>query len=352
MKRWWVVLTAAVLLAAAGFWWYQGGEVELWADPKGRETGGGQLLLSQYDFNELRKRGGIPGEFEMLDGIPEVENRRKTCRGETCLGADDYATFTTTQFRYKSNGKWITGMINIPFDRPMSWKYPTVIMLRGYADKPGYYSGSGSWHAADWLASRGYVTVSTDFLGYAQSDDESTDMLEARFEKVVAVLDLIATLEKTEFVDKGRMGIWAHSNGGQIALSVLEITGKNYPTTLWAPMTNPFPQSVLDTASDLDDGGKAVIQAISEFQKHYDARRYAFENYYDWVKAPVQIHQGTADVWCRVEWQEEVVAELKQAGKEASLMVYPGDDHNFSHNWREVMEKDIEFFSRRLLSGN
>jgi dipeptidyl aminopeptidase/acylaminoacyl peptidase len=201
---------------------------------------------------------------------------------------------------------------------------------------------------ADELAKAGFVAVSIDFLGFGGSDGESFDMLEARFEKVPAVMDLLASVQALDFVDENRVGIWAHSNGGQIALSVLEILGGKMPTVLWAPMTNPFSKSVLDTADDLDDGGKLVKETIEEFEKRYDSRRYGFENYYDWMEAPILINQGTGDYWCQMDWQTEVVSELLKRGKQASLRVWPGDDHNLSRNWEEAVVEDTAFFRRHF----
>ena len=34
---------------------------------------------------------------------------------------------------------------------------------------------------------------------------------------------------------------------------------------------------------------------VNAFLQHYDGRRYAFENYYSWINAPILIQQGTAD---------------------------------------------------------
>jgi alpha-beta hydrolase superfamily lysophospholipase len=133
---------------------------------------------------------------------------------------------------------------------------------------------------ADELARNGFVTVSLDFLGFGLSDQESTDILEARFEKPVSVLDLIESVKSLDFVDPEKIGIWAHSNGGQIAISVLEITQKNYSTVLWAPMTNPFPQSVLETMDD-SEGGKIVKQKIADFEQDYDSKLYSIDNFYE-----------------------------------------------------------------------
>ena len=352
MSKVWIVLVAVVGIGYFLYW----SSVEV-LDPRGVEGEVMNTELEKYDFDSLRSRYKS-GEFrkvdfEILGEVGAVELRRSA----VAKAMADESEILTRQIRYKSGGKWIMGMMNVPEgilrqaqDDPSasSGQAGVIIMIRGYADKGGYHSGFGSWRVADELAKAGFVTVSLDFLGYGGSDSESLDMMEARFEKVVGVLDLIEAVKKLNFVDKERIGIWAHSNGGQIAMSVLEITGANYPTVLWAPMTNPFPKSILDTASELSDGGKAVVLALREFKKKYDVRRYAIENYYHWINAPIVIHQGSVDVWCKVEWQENLESKLRELGKDVELKVYNGDDHNLSRNWGGVVEFDVRFFKEKF----
>jgi len=314
-----ILVLAAMILSGCGM-----------VSPKGENVGGGwqyDHTLEKYDFDSLKKRGGVAAEIKILGNIKEVETRRK-----------DKYKFATKEIKFKSNDKWISGMMNYYPER--SSLSPVIIMIRGYAEKIGYYPGSGTWRAADKLAEAGYTTISLDFLGFADSDPESTDMLEARFEKVESVLDLIESVKQLPWVDKNRIGIWAHSNGGQITLSVLEVTGAKYPTVLWAPMTQKFPDSVLSTI----DEGSPVKQAIDDFEKHYDVRRYAFENYYPWIQAPMLIQQGTADDQVKVEWQQSVSTELKSLGKQIELVIYQGSDHNLKKDWDKAVERDVEFF--------
>lgn len=109
-------------------------------------------------------------------------------------------------------------------------------------------------------------------------------------------------------------------------------------------MTQAFPDSVLSTI----DTGSPVKGIIEEFEKHYDTRRYAFENYYEWIKAPILIQQGTADDQVKVDWQQTVVSGLTTLEKEATLVIYNGNDHNLSKSWNEAVGKDIEWMGSRL----
>lgn len=302
--------------------------------------------LAQYNFENLRKRENVASEIEAIGEVLTVKEARKALVKRGDLAGKTF-NFESKAISFESNGKKISGMMNIPAT-PRSSKMPVIIMIRGFADSEGYYIGSGSWRAADELTRNGFVTVSLDFLGFGLSDGESKDILEARFEKPENVLDLIESVKKLDFVDPEKIGIWAHSNGGQIAISVLEVTSKNYPTVLWAPMTNPFPDSVLDTIDENTESGQIVKTKIEIFEGEYDSKLYSIDNFYDWIEAPILLHQGTADEWCKIEWQETLRDKLKSLGKDITLDIVDGNDHNMKQSWDEVIERDVEFFKEKF----
>jgi len=306
--------------------------------------------LAQYNFENLRKRENKASSIKDIGKVLVVEEARPTViekyKEEGVLKENN---FTSKAISFESNGKKISGMINTPSYATTKLRtgLPVIIMIRGFAESEGYFIGSGSWKAADELARNGFVTISLDFLGFGLSDNESKDILEARFEKPVSVLDLIESVKKLKYVDPDKIGIWAHSNGGQIAVSVLEITGKNYPTVLWAPMTNPFPASILETMDD-SEGGRIVKKRIEDFEKEYDSKLYSIDNFYNWIEAPILIHQGTSDEWCQVKWQENFKKQLEKYNKEVYLDIREGSDHNLKESWDEVIKMDIEFYKNKM----
>lgn len=345
-----VVLTIAVVL---GFWGWSDG----WWTPTEKKMVSGLGVgttkveknvgyLAQYNFENLKKRENKASEIETIGQVLTVQEARKELVKRGDLKGKTFK-FESRAISFESNGKKISGMMNIPAT-PRSNKMPAIIMIRGFAESQGYYIGSGSWRAADELARNGFVTVSLDFLGFGLSDEESKDILEARFEKPVSVMDLIESVKKLDFVDPDKIGIWAHSNGGQIAISVLEATGKNYPTVLWAPMTNPFPNSVLDTMDENTEAGQIVKKRIDEFETEYDSKLYSIDNFYDWIEAPILLHQGTIDTSCKVEWQEELKSKLESFGKNITLDIREGNDHNFKQDWDKVMAQDVIFFKEKF----
>lgn len=323
-----LVVVTAVVASAIGYlvsWWPTRTTRPL-LSPLGNDTQQ-ERPLDRYAFDTLRERRFSPKPIRLVEPIATE------------------SAFTSWVFEFKTEEGDISGQANIP-NSPNPPNLPTIIMLRGYVDKDQYETGVGTKNAAAVFARSGFLTVAPDFLGYGSSDPESTDEMEARLVRPAAVLQLLSSLASFPYVDPNHIALWAHSNGGQIALSVLEITGKPYPTTLWAPVTKPFPYSILYYTDELDDHGKYLRRKIAEFEKVYDAEKFSITNYYDWITAPIQIHQGTADDAVPKEWSDEFVKTMKDLEKDVTYFTYPGVDHNMKPAWNAVVARDLEFFRK------
>ena len=195
------------------------------------------------------------------------------------------------------------------------------------------------------------MTLAPDFLGYGWSDWEDQDILLARFYRPVEVLNLLSAIDSLPQVDNDRVGLWGHSNGGQIALSVLEITGKPYPTSLWAPVSLGFPESVTVYLGVQEEVGNPVKEKVEEFLKDNDPKKFSITEYFAQIKAPFIIHQGLADELIKTEWTRDLVDELKAGGLSVVSHYYQGENHNFNRyeNSGDLLrQRDLEFFRKYL----
>lgn len=297
--------------------------------------------LSKYSFPNLQKAEFAGSEIK-LEKVIERQNG-----------------YTSWLFSYTSDGKKITGMLNIPGDMKDTTirgykdtgKWPVIVMLRGYADEDIYFTGLGTRKAAGVFAQNGFITLAPDFLGFAGSDSASADILENRFYRPVEALSLLSSIKSLSQADTDHIFFWGHSNGGQIAISVLEILGdKGVPATLWAPVTTGFPESVLQYIGELDDKGIKVKRAINDFMLVYDAKEFSISNYLADITSPIQIHQGGTDVLVKTEQTDRFVGELRGLGKDVDYFRYPRSDHNMSKDWNLVIKRDMEFFKSQLKS--
>lgn len=269
------------------------------------------------------------------------------------------ASYTVQRFHFTTDGKTVTGLSHLPAltavrqaaGQPPK-KLPVIIQFRGFAPKETYESGVGTKHSAEVYAANGYLSLAPDFLGYGSSDMPGDDtVFEERFQTYTTALDLIHSVSTIPFADPNRIGLWGHSNGGQIALTVLTVLGsggKQYPTTLWAPVSKAFPYNILAYTDEFDDGGKALRRELADFEKDYDVDRYSFTNFLDRISSPLELHQGTADIEVPVFWSDEFVTTAKSKGLSVRYFTYPGTDHNFNTNWNTVVARDLEFFRTYL----
>lgn len=283
--------------------------------------------LEKYSFVNLKDRGGINSEIKLEKVLKEEEG------------------FTAYLFSYFSEDRKVTGLAHIPKDKKA---LPVIIMLRGWVDQEIYKTGVGTSKAGEVFAQNGFITLAPDFLGYGESDDPPEDVWEERFLKPVAVMDLIASVRSITQADPQRIGFWGHSNGGMIALSVLEIMGESYPTTLWAPVSKPFPYDVLYYTDEYEDRGKLLRAKLAELEKDYDVNRYSFDEHLDWLNTKLQIHQGTIDDAIPLEWTNQLVNLIKGLGIDIVYYTYPGADHNMKGSWDQVVQRDLIFFEKNL----
>lgn len=285
-----------------------------------------------------------------------IENlaKAKVPTGEIELGKvlDDTQTFTSYEFFHYLDptltgkpAKKTSGVINIPKG---AGPFPIIAMIRGYVDKEKYTLGEGTQHGAELFASKGFITIAPDFLGYGDSDPEPNSTFEARFQTYTTVMSLMASLPSVSKWDKKNTFIWAHSNGGQIALTVLEITGKEYPTVLWAPVSKPFPYSILYYTDDSPDLGKYLRLEIANFERTYDVNLYSIHQYYERIKAPIELDQGTADESVPQKWSDELSKTLKDNGIDTAYRLYPASDHNMLPLWNLAISNDLIFYNLHL----
>ena len=290
--------------------------------------------LERYSIENLAKTNIPEGKIIIKEKIEEKE------------------TFDSYIFEFQFNPnldqktiKKTSGLINIPKGKST---FPLVIMIRGYVDPKIYKTGTGSKNMSYFLAEKGFITIAPDFLGYADSDREAENIFESRFQTYTTILSLIKSVEDIEKWDRKNIFIWGHSNGGQIALYTLEVSEKNIPTVLWAPVSKPFPYSILYYTDEAEDKGKFIRKELAKFEELYDVDKYSITNYFDRINSPLLIIQGTSDGAVPEKWSKELSQKLEKLGKKVKYQTYTGADHNLKPRWDEAAESTLEFFVKNL----
>lgn len=242
--------------------------------------------------------------------------------------------------------KKVSGMLNIPTgDGP----FPLVVMFRGFVEPETYFIGEGTTRGAEYFAKNGFITIAPDFLGYGDSDPQPSNVFESRFQTYTTALSLLKSPGSIDKWDGKNVFIWGHSNGGQVALTVLEITGATYPTVLWAPVSKPFPYSILYFTDSPGDYGKSLRRELAKFEEDYDTDLFSIHKYFDRIKASVELDQGSLDPNVPKSWSDELSKTLLDIGSDLDYRIYPGNDHNMQPGWNSVIQNNLKFFKDHLV---
>lgn len=260
--------------------------------------------------------------------------------------------FTRSLFAYRSDGLRITGMLNRPNG---NGPFPIVVLVHGYYPLDVYQTGNGTKLAADYLANRGFMTLSPDLRSHAGSDDAPNLF---RAGHVIDVLNLIPLAQKLPDAKPGKIGLWGHSNGGAIAAKVMTVSNQIAAALIYSPASLTIAEDYqfrVDRSHDREGapGGRRtnVIDRVEiEFPVKPDEAPDLYQRlsplpYLQYVSAPVQIHWGTADETVPRKWPEDLYNGLKAAGKQVEWFEYAGQPHSFQGQGNQVyLQRMVEFF--------
>jgi len=264
---------------------------------------------------------------------------------------------------YTSMGLTVSARLSIPAI-PSGEIKGIVLMLRGYQNSNGYYTGKGTENPARGYLREGWAVIAPDFLGYASSSPAPSPGELHQFYSTVNAVELYKSLEQPDFrydsavsqTDRTtlpknfkKIAVWGHSNGGQVSIHFLEVIQKPVSTVLWAPVCIDFP----DSAGHF---GRSAAWA-ERFKETYDAQDYSLINNLDKI-APgtaILLEQGDKDTSVPKSWSDafaEAVENENNRREQAGIgkirlryEVYVNADHNLRPFWNRVLPGNAAFWN-------
>jgi len=309
-----------------------------------------------YTINGLRGHEYESGEIEVGEQIDETDN------------------YTRYLISYLSEGLTVTGIMQVP--KRGEEPYPVIIMNHGFFNRGVYHSGDGTDRAAEFLNRRGYLTLSSDYRSWGESDAGYSLFYSGLVMDVINLMNAIPSLPQA---DPERIGMWGHSMGGGVTLKVLAIDTAENPGRIRAAIL--YSTVSADDADLIDRWGPGCVGDIAAGERLYGCnssdvlpldlpsgliRAYkdaandpelleqvAAIHYLDDVSAPVQFHYGTADgkfiSGTPPEWSRKAYDAFLDAGKSAEIFAYEGEGHSFlADEWWAFMERCVRFFDENV----
>jgi uncharacterized membrane protein/alpha-beta hydrolase superfamily lysophospholipase len=257
---------------------------------------------------------------------------------------------------YSSDGLKEYALMNIPTAKMPTGGYPVVIINHGFIEPKDYDIINSYKSITDYFSNNGYLVLKPDYRGNGKSETEDTALM--RFAYPIDVYNLIVSLQNIPQANPNQIYLYGHSMGGEVTLKVLEIAGKD-PETLakikaavvWGPVTN-----LVDWFSS------SHVPWLQETQNNPNYYANTFKvmgtpetnpllwqsvspiNYLSDIQTPIQINHGTADGTVSYCTSIELYDNLISLNKTASLLLYPGNDHNLTQSWDQAAANALSFF--------
>lgn len=266
---------------------------------------------------------------------------------------------------YQSDGLKIYGLFTVPNANKPENGFPSIVFLHGYLDPKTYQTTARYVAYQDGFARNSFITFKPDLRGHGKSEGEPVN---SHFSQgyVVDTLNLISALKIYKDANPKLIGMWGHSNGGEITMRSLEVSSDIKAAVIWAGVVGSYEDMLVtyrskipwmnnqhqssDVSDNNSDSPDNLIQKYgppnlqSPFWSKIDPYSY-IQN----INAPVQLHHGTADDSVPIEISRHFNEVLKDAGKTVELYEYSGGDHNIaSPNFSIAMERSIAFFKKYL----
>lgn len=273
-----------------------------------------------YTIEGLRNRTYGSGEIELLGVISETP------------------LFTRELFAYQSDGLRITGLLTRPRG---AGPFPVAVLAHGYAPLDIYTPGYDTLHASDYLAANGYICFAPDFRSHAGSD-VAPNLFRAGH--VIDTLNLLPLIGQIPGAQTERIGMWGHSNGGEITIKAMLVSDQIAAGLIYAPAS----PNLADNYYAFGDGPSSTYPLTPEEAPDLYTRLSPI-NYLHYVQAPVQIHYGTADIPVPIAWVNLLHDGLLGAGKASELFLYEGGGHSLAGEYnRQYLERTLAFFDQHV----
>ena len=277
--------------------------------------------LQKYTISAMRARIYGAGAIQMLGEI------------------SDEGEFIRHKFRYPSDGLTIYGYVNIPKgDGP----FPVVIMLHGNYDTVNYKLMPYTTYYADRMAQNGYVVFHPNLRNFGESSDGDDRY---RTGQAADTINLVTMLKLQggksgglSMLNPNKIGLWAHSMGGEVALRALTITDQFDAAVLYAPMSGNLLKvaNAIKSKAELNTPPE-MISAISS------------DTSYSLITTPIKLYHGTSDEIVPVTWSYETCDALTTLGKNIDCLFYDGAKHTFNGNYEPGFEENYYTFFETYL---
>jgi len=335
-----IILIAALVLVVLVLWW--SGD-----KPGSTSTNQEKPAVTEQPVIE---EGGESFDAVSIPALMQKEFNGRDLTFSRVL--DDNTVYTRYYITYKSGELTISGIMNIPKG---NGPFPVLFLNHGHIDTSIYTNGRGLKREQDYLARRGFAVLHSDYRGHADSTKDPNADINFRLGYVEDVINAIYAVKNSNApqlnsIDKNNIGMLGHSMGGGVTLGVLVTKPELVKASvLFAPVSGDVRDNFERWITRRPETAKRIIELHGLPEDNPDFwDNVSPKEFYEKIQTPILLHHGTADDSVPIEWSDKLNDQLTAINKPIEYKVYPGQPHEFTSAWPNVMQTTLDFFTEHL----
>lgn len=285
---------------------------------------------------------------------------------EEIVPGSNYKRFIAS---YDSDGNKIYGLLTVPNEEPPAGGYSAIVFNHGYIPPSQYVTTEKYVAYVDYLARNGFVVFKIDMRGHGNSEGTPTGSYFSPGYSIDAHNALNA-LQKLEYINEEKIGMWGHSMAGNLVLRAMLISGDVKASVIWSGAVysyEDFAKYRLNDSSyvprqrdphyddrDLERGLSTEVLKLRNSPDEVDFddefwSSISLTKNLEYLNSPIQLHHAVDDTVASVNYSRDLASVLEENNKKYEFYEYQGGGHNIdSPYFEQAMQRTVEFFQENL----
>lgn len=271
---------------------------------------------------------------------------------------------------YNSEGNKIYGLLTVPNEDPPKGGFPAIVFNHGYIPPKQYVTTQRYIAYVDGLARNGFVVFKIDLRGNGDSEGTANGSYFSNGYTVDAI-HALKSLQKLDYVNGSRIGMWGHSMAGNLVLRAMEVSDEIKAGVIWSGAVYSYQDfakyGLRDSSyvrrepTEEERQNRYENQEVAdEIQKLRDSPDEIDFNSRFWknisltanikyLNSPLELHQAINDPVVNIGYTRDLVEVLEANNKQYEEYEYAGGGHNIESPYFETaMQRTVDFFKKNL----
>ncbi len=270
---------------------------------------------------------------------------------------NNYTSYTTS---YDSENLKINALLTLPNQEKPENGWPAIVFVHGYIPPNQYQTTQRYQDYVDYLARNNFVVFKIDLRGHGNSEGEPSSAYYSS-DYVIDTLNTYQALEKLDFVNPDKIGLWGHSMAGNIIIRSILAKPDIPAAVVWSGSVFTY-QDFIDYGIDDDsyqppDPDSPRRKRRQELFDTYG--RFRLESnfwsqvspldYLSDIQGSIQLHHATNDNVVNIEYSRNIYNLLMQNNINSEIYEYQQGGHNLvSPAFSNAMNRTVNFFKNQL----